>query len=52
MPEAAEFWDAPNSRMMRMFALAASVIAGKPIAMGEHDTVHPVSKLLLNNVPG
>jgi general stress protein 26 len=39
VPDSAEYWDAPHSRMMRMFALAASVIAGKPIAMGEHDVL-------------
>ncbi len=37
IPEAAEYWDAPHSGMVRMFALASSVLAGKPIAMGDHD---------------
>lgn len=37
IPEKAEYWDAPSSKMIRMFAMAASVVAGKPIGMGEHD---------------
>ena len=36
VPDAADFWDAPNSTMVRAFGLLASVVAGKPIAMGEH----------------
>jgi general stress protein 26 len=39
IPETAEYWDAPSSRMVRMFAMAASVVAGKPIGTGEHDTL-------------
>ena len=37
VPHLAEYWDAPHSKMVRMFALAASVVAGKPLGMGEHD---------------
>jgi general stress protein 26 len=36
VPDAADYWDAPNSRMVRAFGMLASVVAGKPIAMGEH----------------
>lgn len=39
MPHTAEYWDAPNSKMVRFFAMAASVIAGKPIGLGEHATL-------------
>jgi general stress protein 26 len=35
---AAEFWDAPSSRMVRVFAMVASMVSGKPVAMGEHDS--------------
>jgi general stress protein 26 len=35
-PDMAEFWDTPHSKMVRMFAMAASVVAGKPIDLGEH----------------
>lgn len=35
-PDTAEFWDAPNSKMVRLFAVAASVVAGRPVAMGDH----------------
>lgn len=39
VPHTAEYWDAPNSKMVRMFAMAASVVAGKPIGMGDHATL-------------
>jgi general stress protein 26 len=38
VPDAAEYWDGPNSKMVRAFGVLASVIAGKPVAMGEHGT--------------
>lgn len=44
VPNAAEYWDAPHSRMVRMFAMAASVAAGRPIGMGDHDTLTDLSK--------
>ncbi|WP_394787089.1 pyridoxamine 5'-phosphate oxidase family protein [Rhodoferax sp.] len=44
VPHTAEFWDAPHSKMVRMFAMAASVVAGKPIALGEHDSLHHLSE--------
>lgn len=36
--DAADYWDAPDSRMVRAFGVVASALAGKPIAMGEHGT--------------
>ena len=36
VPHLAEFWDAPNSKMVRMLAMAASIVAAKPIGMGNH----------------
>lgn len=39
-PDSADYWDAPNSKMVRAFGVIASVVAGKPIAMGEQGT-HP-----------
>ncbi len=36
VPDAADYWDGPNSKMVRAFGVIASVIAGKPVAMGEH----------------
>jgi general stress protein 26 len=36
VPHSAEFWDAPNSKMVRMFAMAASIVTAKPVGMGEH----------------
>lgn len=43
VPHSAEYWDAPNSKMVRMFAMAASVVAGKPIGMGDHATLKDLS---------
>lgn len=40
VPHSAEFWDAPNSKMVRMFAMAASIVAAKPIGMGEHGNLN------------
>lgn len=37
LPNTAEYWDAPHSKMVRIFAMAASIIAGKPIGLGDHD---------------
>lgn len=39
VPHRAEYWDAPGSRMVRLLALAASSLAGRPIGVGEHETV-------------
>ena len=36
IPDAVDYWDGPNSRMVRAFGMLASVVAGKPVAMGEH----------------
>jgi len=38
VPDAADYWDGPNSTMVRAFGMIASVIAGKPVGMGEHGT--------------
>lgn len=44
VPHSAETWDAPSSRMVRMLAMAASAIAGKPIGLGDHDTLNNLSR--------
>ena len=36
IPESADYWDAPHSRMARAFGTIASVIRETPIAMGNH----------------
>ena len=38
VPDCADYWDAPNSRMARAFGVIASVISGTPIGMGERGT--------------
>lgn len=35
-PHEVAYWDAPGSRVVRALAMAASVIARKPIGMGQH----------------
>ncbi len=47
VPDTAEYWDAPSSRMVRMFAMVASVVAGKPIGLGDHDTLHALSESMV-----
>lgn len=39
-PTKAEYWDAPHSRTVRLFAMAASAISGKPVGMGDNKTIH------------
>lgn len=39
VPRTVDFWDSPSSKVVRMFAVAASVIAGKPVGLGEHGHV-------------
>lgn len=36
VPDAVDYWDGPKSQMVRAFGVLASVVAGKPVAMGEH----------------
>ncbi len=43
VPHVAEYWDAPNSKMVRMFAMAISMVAAKPIGMGEHGNLNGLS---------
>jgi general stress protein 26 len=43
VPEMAEYWDGPDSKMVRMFAMAASIVTGKPVGMGEHDVLTKLS---------
>lgn len=39
IPAVAEYWDAPHSKVIRLFSLAASIITGKPVMMGDHDII-------------
>lgn len=44
VPDTAEYWDASHSKMVRMFAMAASVVARKPVGLGERNTFTELSK--------
>lgn len=35
-PKRAEYWNAPDSAVVRSLAMAASIVSGKPVGMGEH----------------
>ena len=35
-PQTVEYWDSTHNKMVRIFAMAASVIASKPVGLGEH----------------
>ncbi len=39
VPETAQYWDAPNNKALRAFAMAASIVASKPIGMGKTETL-------------
>jgi general stress protein 26 len=51
VPDSAEYWDSNDSKMVRMFAVAASIVAAKPIGMGAHDTLTGLSKPMLSRAP-
>lgn len=36
-PIKAEIWDGPDSSVLRILAMAASVVVGKPVGLGEHE---------------
>jgi len=39
VPATAQYWDAPNSKAVRAFAMAASIAASKPMGLGKTKTV-------------
>lgn len=39
VPDVAEYWDGPSSRMVRAFGMAASIVAGRPTGLGEQGTL-------------
>ena len=43
IPDRADYWDGPSSKMVRAFGTIASAIAGKPVAMGEHGSLTALS---------
>ena len=43
VPEKAEYWDAPNSRTVRLLALAASAVAGTAIGQADHAVLTDLS---------
>lgn len=43
IPDKADYWDGSSSKMVRAFGMIASVIAGKPVALGEHGSLTDLS---------
>ncbi len=43
VPNAAEYWDAPHGRMVRMLVMAAAIVTGEPLVTGDHDTLTDLS---------
>lgn len=43
VPHTAEYWDTPHGAMVRMFAMAASIVAGRPVALGDNETLTHLS---------
>ena len=39
IPSMVEYWDSPHNKVVRLFSLAASIIAGKPVNLGDHDII-------------
>lgn len=39
IPASAEYWDAPHNKTIRLFSMAASIVTGKPVNMGDHDII-------------
>lgn len=42
VPLKVEYWDAPDSRVVRGLALAASILSGSPVGLGEHGVLGSV----------
>lgn len=40
IPHTAEYWDTPHSKVIRLFAMAASIAVAKPIGLGEHERLN------------
>lgn len=52
VPYTADYWDAPHSQMVRILAMAASVISGEPIAAGVHGKISELSPRLRHHANG
>jgi len=51
-PHTAEFWDASSSGMVRLFAMVASIVSGKPVGMGDHANYPDLLKSPAAHKPG
>ena len=49
VPNAAEYWDAPHGRMVRMLVMAAAIVTGEPLVTGDHDTLTDLSDASSND---
>ncbi|MEO8002604.1 MAG: pyridoxamine 5'-phosphate oxidase family protein [Arenimonas sp.] len=44
VPDSAEYWDSSHCKMVRILAVAASALLGKPVLMGEHEMIGELSE--------
>ncbi|HJV62428.1 MAG TPA: pyridoxamine 5'-phosphate oxidase family protein [Albitalea sp.] len=51
VPHHIEYWDAPHSRVVRLLALAASMVTGKPVGQGEHHSMTRLAAEPFDRVP-
>jgi general stress protein 26 len=51
VPHHIEYWDAPHSRLVRLLALAASMVTHKPVGQGEHHSMTRLSTEPYERVP-
>lgn len=43
IPDTADYWDAPNSRMVRTLGVIAAIVAKRPLGMGEQGSLSALS---------
>jgi general stress protein 26 len=43
MPDRADYWDGPSSKMVRALGMIASIVSGKRVALGEHGSLTHLS---------
>jgi len=46
VPDSAEYWDAPHGKMLRMFAMVASIAASRPVDMDDNDRFTHLTPIL------
>lgn len=50
-PHLADIWDGPESKVLRLLALTASVVAARPIGLGEHQVIKAAAAAIARSLP-